>query len=144
MDLVMSGFIKMLVMFRYFYTCLQIALSVVTSNKGQVVYSTRLSVKQIKRYNHCLNPENMFRFKLPLPYIKAFAKYRCSNRKFLIETGRHLGIQHDLTYCPNCLKVQNTCVIQNKFHIFLLFYISRRTLLSFTLIQWNRRTNRFY
>ena len=69
-------------------------------------------------YKSLLEPEKYLSLKIPFFYRKAFAKFRCSNHKFLIETGRHLGIEHGLRYCIHCLNVENTRVIENEFHVF--------------------------
>ena len=39
---------------------------------------------------------------------------------FLIEIGRHLGIERDPRYCTHRLNVQNTCGTENELHVFLI------------------------
>ena len=66
--------------------------------------------------NHYLIHRNIFRLKYHSTIEKHL--FRCSNHKFLIETGRHVGKAQNLRYCTHCLNVENNFVIENEFHVF--------------------------
>ena len=51
---------------------------------------------------------------------KSLAKVRCSNHKFLIETGRHLGITREQRICQFCLTNLNAQCIEDEFHVFFI------------------------
>ena len=60
MVLVISRFIKMLVMLMYFNNFSKLAFVVVTRKNGHGFHFTRLDVKHIECINHCLNQNIYF------------------------------------------------------------------------------------
>ena len=59
-----------------------------------------------KHFKTILEPEKYLSFEIPHSHIKALARFRCSNHKFAIETGRHNNIPKTDRICAFCLEKQ--------------------------------------
>ena len=65
-----------------------------------------------------LNPERYLCINIPFYVKKSLAKFRCSNHKFLIETGRHFGIKREQQICQ--FTYLNLQCIEDEFHVFFI------------------------
>ena len=70
------------------------------------------------QYKSLLNIERYLSLELPIKYKIAFAKFRCSNHKLFIETGRHYSIPLHERICNFCLQNYNMSFIECEFHAF--------------------------
>ena len=71
-----------------------------------------------KHYKSLLNTEQYLLIDMPLNHKTALAKFRCSNHKFSIETGRHSKITREKRICLYCLQKFNQNIIECEYHVF--------------------------
>ena len=78
-------------------------------------------------------------------YRRVLANFRCSAHNFMIEKGRHLGIDRNFRNCPICLK-RNVYVNEDEFHFMIVcpeYEPSRYDLFPDEKL-WNISLNLFY
>ncbi len=71
-----------------------------------------------KHFKSQLDVEKYISVDIPFFLRKAFARFRCSNHKLKIETGRHDGIIREARICDFCHLHSNILVIENEYHAF--------------------------
>ena len=71
-----------------------------------------------KNFKSLLNVEKYLLLDIPFVYKRSFSKFRCSNHKLTIETGRHINIPREQRICNYCLNNRNVSVIDCEFHAF--------------------------
>ena len=69
-----------------------------------------------------LNPEKYLYVGLSFSLWKYLARFRCSNHKFKIEIGRHMGIERENRNCTFCLDNYGIICVENEFHAFFNCY----------------------
>ena len=82
--------------------------------------STRF--ENYKHFKTMLNPEKYLYVGLSFSLWKYLAKFRCSNHKFKIEIGRHMGIERENRNCSFCLDNYGIICVESEFHAFFNCY----------------------
>ena len=71
-----------------------------------------------KCFKTMLNPERYLSLNISYSLRRNLAKFRCSNHKFKIEVGRHLGIERERRICSFCYNNQNLSYVEDEYHAF--------------------------
>jgi hypothetical protein len=70
--------------------------------------------KQLKNNVKCLK---IFMYLFPFYIRKAFAQLCCLSYRFLIETGRLIGLQREDRYCQYCYANFDTRCLEDEFYV---------------------------
>ena len=99
-----------------------------------------------KHFKTLLESEKYLSFEIPNSHIKALARFRCSNHKFAIKTGRHNNIPKTDRLCAFCLQKTNARCLEDEYHIFLLSkkYDQERANYLYNWCTGNSETVNFY
>ena len=71
-----------------------------------------------KNYKSLLNVEKYLQLDIPMKHRIALSKFRCSNHKFGIETGRHTNVHRDKRICLYCYNNYEVKVLECEYHVF--------------------------
>ena len=71
-----------------------------------------------KHFKTISEPEKYLSFEIQHSHIKTLDRFRCSNHKFAIETGRHNNIPKTDRLCAFCLEKTNVRCVEDEYHVF--------------------------
>lgn len=72
-----------------------------------------------KQFKSLLNVEAYLCNDIPITLKRAIARFRCSNFKIAMETGRYANIYRNFRFCNLCLK-SGKHLIEDEFHVLFI------------------------
>ena len=71
-----------------------------------------------RNYKSLLDVERYLSLEIPYIHRNAFGKFRCSNHKLRVETGRHSNTPRDERICLYCFENNHISVLDCEYHAF--------------------------